>query len=235
MIIFDYEMFWFCVVAGIVSTDTEAAWQTLLSQPLPACILAGLIFGELGLAVTVGILLQLPYLVEVPVGGCHVALSGLGAVNGAGIVFRLNPMFPDKPNLVLAAGLVVGIIAAWGLAHCWRIIRRLNLVLVQQAQTAINRNQFGMITVLQSVGVANSFLFGVICTLLVSLAGLTVLTPLIEASSVDAEAALILLRPALLGAGLAVLVKIFAQRKNVFWTLAGAGLAGILLWVRTVA
>jgi len=64
----EMDILLFCLMGGIVSADTDSAWQSMVSQPLIACSIAGMLMGDLALGCVVGVLLQLPYLVELPVG-----------------------------------------------------------------------------------------------------------------------------------------------------------------------
>lgn len=48
------------LLGGIVATDTTAAFQVLVSHPLVACTLAGLVLGDLKAGLSMGVLLELP-------------------------------------------------------------------------------------------------------------------------------------------------------------------------------
>lgn len=234
MTIFDNELIWFCVLGGVVSVDTEAAWQTMLSQPLIGCTLAGFIFGNVALGLSVGILLQLPYLMEVPVGGCEVTFSSLGALIGAGVALRLHEQFPEKQQVVLFAGLLTGIIFSWLLGKLWRLSLDVNFYFVRAARTAIDDYRFNMLSFLQGAGVIKSFLFGAGLVLVLSIGLETVLRPVIHSLSVGVDGSLWLLRPVMIGAGLATLIRIFVKKKTLPFAVAGAGLATLALIVRTV-
>ena len=45
------------VLGGLVAADTDTAWQVMLSQPLPACSLAGILLGNPAQGVMIGVLL----------------------------------------------------------------------------------------------------------------------------------------------------------------------------------
>ncbi|MDZ7376332.1 MAG: PTS sugar transporter subunit IIC, partial [candidate division KSB1 bacterium] len=52
-------------IGGIVAMDTAAAWQIMISQPVVACPLLGWLLGDVELGLTIGILLELPWLINI--------------------------------------------------------------------------------------------------------------------------------------------------------------------------
>ena len=111
----DTNLLIFFLLGGVVYADTEAAGQAMVAQPLIACTTAGLLLGNMTLGMTVGLLMQLPYLIELPVGGAKVSLGNIGAYIAAGVAVTLSEVSPDQSNFILAASLLWGILLSWGL------------------------------------------------------------------------------------------------------------------------
>jgi len=194
--------------------------------------MAGYIFGDVGLGLTIGVLLQLPYLIESPVGGCQVTFSSLGALVGAGLTLRLSEYFPEKQNVILLAGLLSGILLSWLLGILWRRSQVVNSYLVQLAEGAIDNHRFSRLTLLQGAGVLKSFLFGAGTVLVLMVGCEIVLRFALRLIPVAMDAPLALVRPAMIGAGLATLVRILVKKRTLPFALAGVGLA-TLVWTIT--
>jgi len=68
------------LLGGVVALDAVALGQTMVSRPVVAGTLAGLVTGDVALGVQVGALLELFLLVAVPAGGGRMPEGGVAAV-----------------------------------------------------------------------------------------------------------------------------------------------------------
>ena len=75
---------------GVVALDTAAAFQIMISQPLVACSVAGLILGNLPLGLMIGIFLQLLWMAEIPAGAAFTPESNVGSAAAAAIADAID-------------------------------------------------------------------------------------------------------------------------------------------------
>ncbi|RMF62821.1 MAG: hypothetical protein D6743_11615 [Calditrichaeota bacterium] len=228
------DFLFFCLMGGIVSADTESVGQTMVSQPIVACTAAGALFGNLPLGATVGLLLQLPYLVELPVGGGRVSLGNLGAFVAAGVAAQAHSTFTAYPNAVLLGSVFWGILLSWIGAPLVSVTRTLNLRLLRLADAAAERCDLKMLTRLQYAGAFIALVFGA----LFSAAGLVVGTFLISRLLQFApgfldwlEAVSHLVKPVLLGAGAGAILWLYVTKSTRRYAALGAAAGLLLVWL----
>ncbi|MDW7682140.1 MAG: PTS sugar transporter subunit IIC, partial [bacterium] len=127
------SLFIISIIGGIVAIDTTAAWQMMISQPVVICPLIGFIFGQPEIGVTLGIILELPWLVNVPSGGKHGSEGNLGAVAAAAIaVYFANRQLNTDNIIIIAAALYAIGVARLG-NYLVERVRKINLSLIHRA------------------------------------------------------------------------------------------------------
>lgn len=230
----DLSLLMFFAFGGIVIADTEAAWQTMVCQPLVACSIAGVILGNMPLGLTVGLLLQLPYLIETPVGGTRVSLGNLGAYVASGVALYLTPSFANRAEMILVASLVIGVLISWLATPFSGWLRRLNLVLARKADLAATQSGIRMITVLQYIGVASAFLFGALFVALLFWIASSAIARLIALAPLSWESKFFLVRPMFLGAGVGAMLRLFVRRRSIKFAVLGAAFSGLLIFFTRV-
>ena len=132
------ELFLICLLGGLLAIDTTAAFQILLSHPLVGCTLVGLVLNDVTLGLSIGIILELPWLLEIPIGGARYPEGNLGALIAAASAIVLNRQ-TDRPELAFLLAIVYGIALAYISGKCVQLIRNINILLVHRADQAANR------------------------------------------------------------------------------------------------
>jgi mannose/fructose/N-acetylgalactosamine-specific phosphotransferase system component IIC len=100
------------LLAGALAIDHRVGWQGLLAQPVFAGALVGLVTGEPGTAVAVGLVLELIYLSILPMRGARVPDQIAGAIVGCGTASLLVRGSGDTRLVFVAAvGIFVGLLA----------------------------------------------------------------------------------------------------------------------------
>ena len=100
------------VIAGILAVDHRAGWQSLMAQPVFAALLIGSLIGELWIALTVGLALELIYLSIVPMRGARIPDAVAAGVVGAGTASLLMHHTGDpRFAFVSAVGVLMGLLA----------------------------------------------------------------------------------------------------------------------------
>jgi len=97
-------------LAGVLSLDATAFFQSMISRPLVAGIAAGAIVGDLGLGLVVGATLELVWVGALPVGAAGFPDATSGAVVGTGVGWLLGGGGGDRA-VALFGGVVAGLVA----------------------------------------------------------------------------------------------------------------------------
>lgn len=113
------------LLGGILTVDERAGWQSLLSQPIFASVLVGFLLGDVGTALTVGLVLELVWLSIIPMRGTRRPDAVTGALVGAGTACLLIEHTGD-PRFVFVAsvGAVLGLVAGEASGACGRWAQR---------------------------------------------------------------------------------------------------------------
>ena len=87
------------LLGGIAALDATPVAQTLLSQPLVTATILGALWGNLALALQVGIVLQILAASTLPVGARTPDDYAVGGVVGAGVALALASQQPFEVSL----------------------------------------------------------------------------------------------------------------------------------------
>ncbi len=224
----DSSLILFCLMGGIVYADTDAVGQFMISQPLIACTVAGWLLGSTTIGFTVGVLLQLPYLVEIPIGGAKIPQGNLGAFVAAGLATMLTQLHPHKANLVLMSAILIGVFLSSQTIPLQDLLCKFNRMLLHRADRAAEHGNLGQLTVVNYVGVLAAYLFGGLLVAVFSLAGYYVCRFFLEALPANLESRMGLLKPVLLGAGFGAVLWHFLTRNTLKFTVVGT-LVGVAI------
>ncbi len=220
------------VWGGIVALDTTAALQILLSRPLVACSVAGFLLGGFPAGFLVGLIFELLYLDELPVGGAFFNEGNVGATIAAGLAVLLERS-TGRPELALFLAALTGLAMSKAGGRIVELMRQVNtriyarlMALRQITPAAVTRHHLFAILCMFFAGGLLTF---------AAVAGFGYLfnhiAPLVPVR-VDRHLQSILY--AFLGTGCAVLLHHFFTRRNWWHLAAGAGL-GVMLWVLLAA
>ena len=111
---------------GVVALDTTAVLQIQISRPMVACSIIGLILGNFELGFTIGILLELLYISELPVGGANFAEGNVGSAAAAAISILTVRQVPDRTNVIIVCALLISVALSWFGGVLVRLMRHLN-------------------------------------------------------------------------------------------------------------
>lgn len=109
------------VVAGL---DGTAAFQTMVGQPIVMGALIGVVFSNFYAGLFAGLLVQLVWSNELPLGGYVAPDTGVAGFTSALVTASLSHPFFTASGWTLLYGLVVGGLAGWLAVFTTRYIRR---------------------------------------------------------------------------------------------------------------
>ncbi len=128
------DLFLASLWSGVVALDTTAALQIMVSRPMVGCSIIGLILGNFQVGFTIGILLELLYISELPVGGAKFAEGNVGAASAAAIGILVVRQFPDRVSFIIVCSLLLAIVISWFGGGLVLLMRRLNTKIFDAVQ-----------------------------------------------------------------------------------------------------
>ncbi|MBM4130028.1 hypothetical protein FJ250_03235 [bacterium] len=227
---------WLAVLAGCLALDETALAQTWLSQPLPAALLAGVVAGEPGLGLALGLPLQLALTMNLPPGqtitgdaaGAAVAVVGAAAMAAGGPAGAAGAPEGEMVGWLLLATAALSL-AGHPLVQAER---RLHLTWMLQGHRTLRDGHLGRIDAIHGRCLAAGFLRGAVsaAAALLLVAGLWL--PLLAKLPAVLRTGLAWLPWLVAALGLGAVAERYGAIRHWRWVLAGLGcgwLAGALL------
>jgi len=216
-----YEILLASIWGGIVAMDTTAALQLMISHPLVSCSVIGILLGNFPLGFFIGILLELPWLYEMPIGTARFAEGNVGSTAAAAVAIHLvdeTGRLEVGICLAVFVGVLVSIIGGTLVVY----MRHQNARLVEGLliKKGLTPNS---ITLDQLIGVSIAFLLGAVLTAgSLYFFGYLLLPRLISFLPVSIDATLSPVFGAIMGVGCAVFLLLTATKRT--WWLLVLGL-----------
>lgn len=191
------------LTGGFVGLDATSFPQAMISRPLVAATLAGLIFGDPAAGAALGVILEIFALVVLPVGAARYPESGTAAAAAGAAFVQAGGFAADTPLIIVAALFALGWERVTGLTVV--LGRQINERLVADVDAAPSAERAVVRGHLLALGV--DYLRGTLCVVVGAVAGallLETLGPLFQTDARVASGILAVLACAMVGAGLAL-------------------------------
>ncbi len=216
------------LLGGIAALDATPVAQTMLSQPLVTATLLGALWGNLRLALEVGIVLQILAASTLPVGARTPEDYAVGGVVGAGVALALasQQSFEVAHQASALLGTLTGMVSATLGVPLLKWQRRRNEGLSRWCEEALRRGDRGALAAAQRAGVVLAFAVGVSYCAVCFGVGVRGLAGLASNESLRLAHAWALAQPLWIGLGLAQVLNAFVQRRLTRAALFGVALLG---------
>ncbi|HPG39623.1 MAG TPA: PTS sugar transporter subunit IIC [bacterium] len=216
------------VWSGFVAMDTTAALQIMISRPVISCSVTGLLLGNFKLGFMVGILLELFWVHELPIGAAPFSEGNVGASSASAIaIISYNLTGREYPSLVFALVLAVfiGIIGGYMVELMRKINSRLFTNLLNDKELTMSR-----ISKAHFAGIGMAFLLGFLLSgSSIWLFGFTILPATISLIPAGFDHYIQPFSNIFLGAGCGILIFMFLKNNKKWWLIfIGLGV-GLLL------
>ncbi len=223
------ETLWIvALIGGLVALDTTAGPQVMMSQPIVACPILGLLLGDLQTGLLFGTLLELIWIGTVPAGASRFFDSNMAAVAAAGAaIWAMQQWDIARPSAVL---LSLGVVLPIGLLGSRMTVgvRKLNGFLIRKADRAAQSGRSFLVSLCHGCGAGISFIRGAFLILLGTLGGGLFVSALADFLPPVREERFAIALMALIGLGGAVGLKLFGSKRLIPYIAAGVGV-GILV------
>lgn len=206
-------------IGGIVATDTAAAWQIMISQPVVACPLLGWLLGDVYLGLTIGILLELPWLINIPMGGVHGAEGNLGAVVATSLSIYLKAAGVNTENIVIIVSILYSLLISRIGMVLVDYVRLANNRLLHRADVAARQGDLSRISLLNLIGVFYSFLMGALLVGVGYWMGVLAVKPVAAFIHQQFDSAFGLAKWGLLGLGVGAVATLFISKATQWYVL----------------
>jgi mannose/fructose/N-acetylgalactosamine-specific phosphotransferase system component IIC len=212
---------------GVVALDTTAVLQVLVSHPMVSCSVVGFILGQVKIGFLIGVVLELVWLNELPIGAAPFSEGNIGATVAASVAIlviqQINRMEVVIP-LACFAGIGVSTLGGHGVI----LVRRLNNVVYTRLieSPAITP---GQIVRVHALGMFIMFAGGFVLTAVATALAYLLLMYLVPQIPVAWDVRLWPILGAFLGVGCAVLLYMFVTKKNWWLLIVGAALGALFL------
>lgn len=226
------ELLFICLIGGFVALDTTAAWQVMFSQPIVTCPLLGLLLGDSQTGILIGLLMELLWLRELPIGASEFPESNVGSLVACAVAIILREKHPDHGNIVLILSTTYGLLVSYLGGKSIVLMRKNNLHLVHWADRSASLGQAKRVSFLHLVGVLHSFVNGVFLSGLSLMMGLLLIAQLTPLLPAQWDRGFALGKGALLGIGCGVVMSLFLRKKTRLPFTVGVvlGLVFIRFW-----
>ena len=213
------------LLGAIVGLDVVSFPQAMISRPIVAATLTGIVLGEPAGGLLVGATLELIALETLPVGASRYPEWGSASVVG-GALYALRPMHPAGALTVAVLGALA---TAWVGGWSMYVIRRFNGTIARRWIPTLGLGSGRAVIAIQTAGIAADFARAGLLTLLAMVA----LDPLAEAMvgiwSLDARLSRAIVVAAAAAVAAGAVWKLFHNTPGARWFFAGGLLVGLLL------
>lgn len=212
------------ILGALLALDVVSFPQAMISRPLVAATLGGLVAGDVRAGLMVGAVLELIALETLPVGASRYPEWGSASVVG-GAMFAALPL--TRPG-ALAVAALAAIAVAWVGGWSMYLLRRVNGVLArrQEARGPITAQT---VVRLQLMGLGADFTRGILVTLLALLSVPIIVNLLLAQWGTAAELSRAVVVGMAIATGAAATWRLFAGTRGAIPLFSGGILVGLLL------
>jgi mannose/fructose/N-acetylgalactosamine-specific phosphotransferase system component IIC len=235
------EVVWVALAGAVVYLDTTAVAQFMISQPLIACPIWGLLVGRPEIGIFFGVAFQLIWLGSLPIGAAKFPEGNVGALVATALAVRVAPAANGLPAwITLLTATVVGILTAHAGSDVTPLVRRFLVKYCDRVVATAQSGRRAAFTWLFAGAVGVHFLAGFLLTLLAFIAGRWILSLYLGDFATGGVSTAIVTRtdsllsglwPGLLGAGVAVVIGRFVKRSSYAWFAGAAALGAAAGWL----
>lgn len=219
------HLFTIALLGAIIGLDVVSFPQAMISRPIVAATITGLVLGNAAGGLLVGATLELIALETLPVGASRYPEWGSAAVVG-GALFALRP----SPSAGALAVAVLGALAtAWVGGWTMYVIRRFNGAIARRWIPTLGLGSGRAVVAIQTAGITADFIRGGVLTLVAMLALDPLARAIVGLWSLDARLSLAIVVAAAAAVAAGATWKLFHNTPRARWYFAAGLPIGLLL------
>lgn len=201
--------------------DTTAALQILVSQPLISCTILGWLGGNVQLGLHFGLLVQLLWLSQLPVGAAKIPAGNLGSITGIILLLQLKTLFQGYQNLIILAAIICALFFSYLGAVLHARINNWNTFFFNNALKYLEKGKTGVLGLINVLALFFRFILVVVLIYGGVLLCLFVLRMCIETIPPVWNDYARYIEMAVIGAGIGFALELYRGKKKMLTLLAG--------------
>ncbi|MBN1407727.1 MAG: PTS sugar transporter subunit IIC [Calditrichaceae bacterium] len=164
-----------CLIGALISLDTVAVFQILISQPIVACTLIGWLSNDPMTGIHIGLLMQLIWISTLPVGAVTFPDGNLGAIIAAIIAVNTIDIIPQYKSLVILFSVLFGLFMSFIGAHALNTVRTGNVYILNKLLDRIEAFKLNQVGKAISWSLTVNFIILFVITLISTLIGIAII------------------------------------------------------------
>ncbi len=216
------------LLGGATAVD-KSSLQMFFSEPLILCAAAGAYLGDFETGLLTGMLWQLIFTGELPVGAAKVPDGSVGSLVSTILLINLRGSYPSLAHLLFLTSLISGLAAAYLTGQYITDKRKFHARYLDFIDSRAERGHFLGIDIVFVIGVFEQFISGAAHTVLVYFIFSSALKLFLAAAPAYWDGLFQYISVAAWGIGAALLINLFWNRKSYIAILLGL-IAGWLIF-----
>ena len=219
------------LVGGLIALDTTAVLQGLISQPLISGIILGWLTGNITLGLHMGLLLQLLWLNQLPVGAAKIPEGNLASIIAVIVTIRLDVFFGNSQNILILLVILYTLFISWLGTVITTFIRNGNVRLLDFVLRTLKKDH---IHILSGVHIGSILLQLAIQTAVIFTAvliGQRLIHEILLVLPEEWNSIARYIELAVIGSGVGLTLTLYKDKKDVLFLLLGAALGLLFFFV----
>ena len=162
-----------CLIGALISLDSVAVFQILISQPIVACTIIGWLSNDPTTGIHIGLMMQLIWSSTLPGGAVTFPDGNLGAIVATIIAVNSVEIIPEYKSLVILFSIIFGLLMSFLGAHTLNTVRTSNVFFLNQLLDRIDVLQLNQVGKTISWSLTVNFIILFIVILVSSLIGIS--------------------------------------------------------------
>ncbi|HGY57440.1 MAG TPA: hypothetical protein ENK44_17160 [Caldithrix abyssi] len=216
------DILWLSLAGAALMMDTTATFQIMVSQPIVACTIIGYLGGDAAMGLHIGLLLQLLWLSDLPVGATLVPAGNYASIVSAAVAVELIGIFPEKHFMIVLLIVLYSLLLSYFGARMVRINRNWNTYFFNKAVRYMEKGSVGAITFINYQALLMHFIIAFLLVFSGILLGEFLIGFITRELSVTWNETARFIEVALLGTGAGLTLSLYKRNEMKTWIVGGA-------------
>ena len=225
-----YDNITIAVLGGIIALD-KSAFHLFFSEPIIICSVAGAYLGDIESGFMLGMIWQLIWLGEIPIGAAVMSDGSTGALVSLGVYLRFLPDYPQLGNFLFVICLLYGVLGAYWGGNFTGDKRKFHNRYLNYVDKFVREVRPKGVESVFFLGLLEQFLSGAFFTWLLFFIFSIPTRFVIQRMPEYWNGLFIDMKSIAIGIGVAVLVNLFWNRKTVFSLILGISIGIVFIFL----
>lgn len=219
------------LAGGLIALDTTAVLQGLISQPLISGIILGWLTGNIALGLHMGLLLQLLWLNQLPVGAAKIPEGNLASIIAVIVTIRLDVFFGNSQNILILLVILYALFISWLGMSITTFIRNGNGRLLNFVLRTLKKDHIHIISGVHSGSILMQFILHTAVIFTAVLIGQRVIHEILLVLPAGWNNIARYIELGVIGSGVGLTLALYKDKKDMLFLLLGAALGLLFIFV----